>query len=126
MQIINGENPQNIYPPRKKFQDTVNPPKALKPRRIKIIEASAIRGVPVYPGSVFEFDIARIDNDCGYDDWAALINSLKAVRVKITEPLITLPAPAPATPVETPNPIAGLAAELILQIQARPKSKGAA
>lgn len=123
MQIFSGAN---HFPKRKTFDDVVNPKSATKPRRLKIVEATVIRGTPVYPGSVFEFDTARIDADGGWDDYAALINSLKAVRVSISEPLFTAPQPAPSLPPvkEAPSTVSALASELIRQIgiQAAPVS----
>jgi hypothetical protein len=58
-----------------------------------------MRGVPVYPGSVFAFDLGHADY---YEDFACLTGSLKAERVSIDTPLVIAPAPVepPPLPVE--------------------------
>jgi hypothetical protein len=93
-----------LIPPRKKFHEVVgtetNPlVKPLTPRRVKIVADTAIRGTLAYKNSVYEFDISTFD---GREDFSLLIGCMKAVKVDISTPLVTMAAPVtpPPLPVE--------------------------
>jgi hypothetical protein len=106
MQVISYGQP--VIPKRLTFAEVVgtdNRPlqKPLNPRRVKITAPSAIRGVAVYVGSVFEFDIALAD---GREDYGCLVGSNKAVVVPITTPLHVEAEPKPEpviVPKESPE-----------------------
>ena len=96
MQLL--QHGQPTFLPRTKFTDLYTKPPAnpVSPRRIKIIADTAIRGTPVYVGSVFEVDLAHPDFR---DDYACLTGSLKAINTPMTTPLVTLLEPAPVVEV---------------------------
>jgi hypothetical protein len=96
--IVSAPGPQRIAP-RLRFDQVVNPASALTPKRVRIVADTAVRGVPVYRGSVLEFDTATHD---GFDDYCNLLNCLKAIRVPIDTPTVIhrepVPPPLPDVP----------------------------
>jgi hypothetical protein len=86
-----------FVPTRKTFAELYSSPpqNMVKARKLRIIAPCGMRGVPVYPGSVFAFDLGHADY---YEDFACLTGSLKAERVSIDTPLVIAPAPVEPPP----------------------------
>jgi len=91
---------QSMFPPRLSFSQLYGKDvaeKATTPKRLRITSATAIRGTPVYPGTVLQFDTSLFDHR---EDYGLLLAGLKAERVPLDTPLVIAPAPAvpPALP----------------------------
>src|ERR1700678_3275954 len=89
---------QSMFPPRFTFAQLYSngvTEKPLTPKRLKITVPTAIRGTPVYPGTVLQFDTALPDYR---EDYGLLLGSLKAERVPLDTPLVIAPAPVEPPP----------------------------
>jgi hypothetical protein len=89
--LITGPG-QPLVAPRATFTELYSRPlsKPIQEKRLKIIADTAVRGTPIYTGSVLAFDTAL---PTYFEDFACLLSGAKAQRVPLTEPLVTLLAP---------------------------------
>ena len=118
---------QSMFPPRFTFAQLYGngvTEKPLTPKRLKIVVPTSIRGTPVYPGTVLQFDTALPDYR---EDYGLLLGGLKAERVPLDTPLVIAPAPPPlAQPVpEKISAIAELARAIVQAVREGSQPKAA-
>jgi hypothetical protein len=111
-----------VIPPRLKFDQIVGTDikpleKPLRPRRLKIVCDSAIRGTLIFKSSIFEFDTSGE----GREDYSLLISCLKGVPVPLDTPLVTMAAQTPPPPMPAPEKAPTLR-ELVIALTASLKT----